>query len=218
MATYLTALVFGLRVLIYQDSTPSCITFDSFALLVLQMVIVLQSPKLSTSVRRSSWFNALEQMLVTKQRLDKLAAMRVDFTRQGMLEAGKFMCIILINYWNILQGTVSDATSKPVQLVNSRNNSEGDANGVPVPGPKFLANIQLAKTISGMFKLAYNNRQIHSCFLREIFKLVILPQQSTSHNYCRWFADFFFSNWILTLNPPLTPNHILNIFPTSTRR
>jgi hypothetical protein len=36
--------------------------------------------------RRSSRFNALSQMLLTNQRLDKLAAARVDFTQRGMLE------------------------------------------------------------------------------------------------------------------------------------
>jgi hypothetical protein len=36
--------------------------------------------------RRSSRFEALRQMLLTNQRLDKLAAARVDFTERGMLK------------------------------------------------------------------------------------------------------------------------------------
>lgn len=36
--------------------------------------------------RRSSRFEALSQMLLTNQRLDKLAAARVDFANRGMLE------------------------------------------------------------------------------------------------------------------------------------
>jgi hypothetical protein len=36
--------------------------------------------------RRSSRFEALSQMLLTNQRLDKLAASRVDFTKRGMLQ------------------------------------------------------------------------------------------------------------------------------------
>lgn len=36
--------------------------------------------------RRSSRYEALEQMLMTNQRLDKLAAARVDFSERGMLE------------------------------------------------------------------------------------------------------------------------------------
>jgi hypothetical protein len=35
--------------------------------------------------RRSNRYNALGQMLLTNQRLDKLAAARVDFTERGML-------------------------------------------------------------------------------------------------------------------------------------
>jgi hypothetical protein len=36
--------------------------------------------------RRSSRFEALSQMLLTNQRLDKLAASRVDFANRGMLQ------------------------------------------------------------------------------------------------------------------------------------
>lgn len=36
--------------------------------------------------RRSSRYQALGQMLLTNQRLDKLAAARVDFQRRGMLK------------------------------------------------------------------------------------------------------------------------------------
>jgi hypothetical protein len=35
--------------------------------------------------RRSNRYNALGQMLVTNQRLDKIAALRVDFMKRGML-------------------------------------------------------------------------------------------------------------------------------------
>jgi hypothetical protein len=35
--------------------------------------------------RRSNRFRAIGQMLLTNQRLDKLAALRVDYTRRGML-------------------------------------------------------------------------------------------------------------------------------------
>jgi len=40
--------------------------------------------------RRSNRFQALGQMLLTNQRLDKLAALRVDFTRRGMMEGTCF--------------------------------------------------------------------------------------------------------------------------------
>lgn len=45
--------------------------------------------------RRSSRFDALRQMLLTNQRIDKLAAARVDFAKRGML-AGTCLSWILI--------------------------------------------------------------------------------------------------------------------------
>ena len=39
--------------------------------------------------RRTNHYRALLQMLLIIQRLDKLAAMRVDFTERGMLEPTK---------------------------------------------------------------------------------------------------------------------------------
>lgn len=44
--------------------------------------------------RRSSKFNALGQMLLTNQRLDKLAMSRTDFTQRGMLD-GKIVQYLL---------------------------------------------------------------------------------------------------------------------------
>lgn len=44
--------------------------------------------------RRSNRFNALGQMLLTNQRLDKLAAARVDFTARGMLIDNQFADIL----------------------------------------------------------------------------------------------------------------------------
>lgn len=40
--------------------------------------------------RRSSRFNALAQVLVTNQRLEKLSACRQDFTRRGMLSGNPY--------------------------------------------------------------------------------------------------------------------------------
>lgn len=51
--------------------------------------------------RRSSHFNALSQMLLTNQRLDKLAAAYVDFKDRGML-VGSCM---LDAYKRLMQGT-----------------------------------------------------------------------------------------------------------------
>jgi hypothetical protein len=52
--------------------------------------------------RRSNCFNALGQMLLTNQRLDKLAALRVDFTKRGMLEGTCFShCLAELGMWYI---------------------------------------------------------------------------------------------------------------------
>lgn len=40
--------------------------------------------------RRSSRFNALAQVLITNQRLEKLSACRQDFTRRGMLSGSPY--------------------------------------------------------------------------------------------------------------------------------
>lgn len=55
--------------------------------------------------RRSNRFNALEQMLLTNQRLDKLAAAYVDFAHRGMLQStsldwalsrlGMYICLVI---------------------------------------------------------------------------------------------------------------------------
>jgi hypothetical protein len=50
--------------------------------------------------RRSSRFDALSQMLLTNQRLDKLAASRVDFANRGMLEG-----TCLSSVWAQILGT-----------------------------------------------------------------------------------------------------------------
>ncbi|KZP05117.1 hypothetical protein FIBSPDRAFT_766326, partial [Athelia psychrophila] len=86
--------------------------------------------------RRSSRFNALGQMLVTNQRLDKLAAMRVDFARRGMLQAGQ----------SYLSAQPPASFSNPPQTPDVQDNPEGDADSAPVPGPKFFAKVNLAKT------------------------------------------------------------------------
>jgi hypothetical protein len=44
--------------------------------------------------RRSSRFDALNQMLLTNQRLDKLAASRVDFTKRGMLKGTCLLSVL----------------------------------------------------------------------------------------------------------------------------
>ncbi|KAG2107467.1 uncharacterized protein F5147DRAFT_745971 [Suillus discolor] len=86
--------------------------------------------------RRSSRFEALSQMLLTNQRLDKLAASRVDFVDRGML-----------------RGTCLD-TKRSIGSTHrtrcSADEGEGNTNAEPdadaVDGPTVLAHVDLAKT------------------------------------------------------------------------
>jgi hypothetical protein len=77
--------------------------------------------------RRSSRYKALGQMLLTNQRLDKLAACRVDFTRRKLL----------VNP-NPDANTVIPPHANPV------NDEEDDDDGT-VDGPFVLARVALAK-------------------------------------------------------------------------
>ena len=73
--------------------------------------------------RRSSRFEALRQMLLTNQRLDKLAAARVDFTERGMLKgtclssvldqirSTNFYCIIWLFFELTIFVTIRDDRS-----------------------------------------------------------------------------------------------------------
>jgi hypothetical protein len=74
--------------------------------------------------RRSSRYKALGQMLLTNQRLDKLAAYRVDFTRRKMLVNPN-----------------PDTNS----VIPPRANDEEDDDDGAVDGPFVLAHVTLAK-------------------------------------------------------------------------
>lgn len=74
--------------------------------------------------RRSSRFEALGQMLMTNQRLDKLAASRVDFTTRGMLPGD---CAVPLNF-----------PQADPQAEDSME--DGD-----VDGPRTLGEVKLAK-------------------------------------------------------------------------
>ncbi|KAN0107708.1 hypothetical protein V8E52_009875 [Russula decolorans] len=95
--------------------------------------------------RRSSRFEAMGQMLLTNQRLDKLAVSRIDFASRGML---KGTCLSEMLYKFGLRDQIEG--SNPTAGSNERgsnaqaddDNYEGD-----VAGPRVLANVTLAKTI-----------------------------------------------------------------------
>lgn len=120
--------------------------------------------------RRSSRFNALGQMLLINQRLDNLAASRVDFASRGMLEGTCLSYIldqlgmpILILYllrcttnlfWNytglVEPGHIVGLEEEPAVLPQLEldvhagdKDDEGD-----IAGPRVLAHTNLAKTVS----------------------------------------------------------------------
>jgi hypothetical protein len=81
----------------YLNNTHYFIMFNLLEILALRTVSVPPSPNQNISIKavkepwwRSSRFNALSQMLLTNQRLDKLAAARVDFSQCGMLQGTSF--------------------------------------------------------------------------------------------------------------------------------
>ncbi|KAG1856432.1 hypothetical protein F4604DRAFT_1883125 [Suillus subluteus] len=89
--------------------------------------------------RRSSKYNALGQMLVTNQRLDKLAAARVDFANRGMLDS---TCLAAE-----LEALASN--NNPNIEVHLLPSSVADEAPVPVDhGPTVLqAHTRLARTV-----------------------------------------------------------------------
>ncbi|KAG2151076.1 uncharacterized protein EDB93DRAFT_1240140 [Suillus bovinus] len=94
-------------------------------------VLLIQLFAVKEPWRRSSRYKALGQMLVTNQRLDKLAAARIDFKNRGMLN-----------------GTCLSATLKALILFNADVTIQGDnEEGEIDNGPTLVqAHVQLAKT------------------------------------------------------------------------
>lgn len=83
--------------------------------------------------RRSSRFEALGQMLVINERLDKLAATRVDFRIRGMLDSSLFG---------------DTAMGVPSSDLNDNEDDDADA----VESAEVLAEVKLART-PGIFSL-----------------------------------------------------------------
>lgn len=94
--------------------------------------------------RRSSRFNALGQMLLTNQRLDKLAASRVDFNDRGMLKG-----TVLSDAVEALRSVneANDLEVAPLHAQGIGDEDDDDDDGGVVAGPTILASVDLAKTI-----------------------------------------------------------------------
>ncbi|KAH8981854.1 hypothetical protein EDB86DRAFT_3086704 [Lactarius hatsudake] len=107
--------------------------------------------------RRSNHFDALSQMLLTNQHLDKLAAARVDFTNRDML---KGTCILSVLGQILCMNTgraqvdpsheplISDSSSLLGNNASSGNgniNEDEDDDGADIAGPTVEAHVDLSK-------------------------------------------------------------------------
>jgi len=105
--------------------------------------------------RRSNRFQPLGQMLIINQRLDKLAAMRVDFESRGMLKGSVLSASAQALEHQRRQGLIGDdpvdARSHATQVSNGNNNNHNDDNAEDndiehEDGPHVLNYVRLAKT------------------------------------------------------------------------
>ncbi|KAF7301047.1 hypothetical protein MIND_00668600 [Mycena indigotica] len=90
--------------------------------------------------RRSNRNKPLGQMLLSNQRLDKLAAARADFTARGMLSGSLFASPLV----------PVEEEPQPVETTIDDDVEEGD-----VPGPTCLGEVTLAKSCGTVFLLSF---------------------------------------------------------------
>ncbi|KZP25932.1 hypothetical protein FIBSPDRAFT_732975 [Athelia psychrophila] len=88
--------------------------------------------------RRSNRWKALGQMLMTNQRLDKLAACQVDFEAHGMLK-GTLLNSVLVELRKSLQVTFNPSNT----LVDEDDDDDDEV----MPGPRVEAQVIMAATI-----------------------------------------------------------------------
>jgi len=118
--------------------------------------------------RRSNHYNALGQMLLTNQRLNKLAASRADFKARGMLTGSLYpfgACINLnfgsladvVIYLSADQGNNAappvPAPPPPPIAVHEDNDDDDE---VAVAGPRIQAHVNLAKTITRTYTFIFD--------------------------------------------------------------
>jgi hypothetical protein len=93
--------------------------------------------------RRSSRFEALSQMLLTNQRLDKLAAARVDFANRGMLEGtclSSVLDYILRTSYNFMLWYSSELTLHVISTGMNEPEPELEAPHPLYQGPHIIGN------------------------------------------------------------------------------
>jgi hypothetical protein len=117
--------------------------------------------------RRSNRYEALGQILLTNQRLDKIAASRIDFSDRGMLDGTSLSDILgecslfsqILNTNSLICSGLNDSNNdveSPNESSGNRgpgsaglenDDAGGDDGDVPEVGPNILAHVDLAKTI-----------------------------------------------------------------------
>jgi hypothetical protein len=103
--------------------------------------------------RRSNRYNALGQMLLTNQRLDKLAASRVDFEHRGMLNVTSIFEAISAQEFGLEGDLAFDGEGGGDGNGNADGGGDGnDDNEAEVDGPKTVGHVEL-----GIRSRAYNS-------------------------------------------------------------
>lgn len=101
--------------------------------------------------RRSSRFEALAQMLLINQRLDKLAAARSDFTERGMLKGSLFVGMLAEFTARMREDRGADEDDDEPSEEPGRDAAQGDMeegmddNWAVVPGARVDAVVKLAQ-------------------------------------------------------------------------
>lgn len=93
--------------------------------------------------RRSNRFHALGQMLLTNQRLDKLAAARVDFEARGMLNGSLLSSIISLATQPAENAVPPEHNGNTTPVDPESHADENDAEAAD--GPRVLAAVSLAQ-------------------------------------------------------------------------
>ncbi|OBZ69148.1 hypothetical protein A0H81_10933 [Grifola frondosa] len=93
--------------------------------------------------RRSNRFRPMGQMLLSNQRLDKLAASRVDFANRGMLKGTCLYATFRALYESEEEGATSESEAPNMPKNQPRMQDDDGA----VPGPTVLAYVTMAATI-----------------------------------------------------------------------
>jgi hypothetical protein len=156
--------------------------------------------------RRSSKFNALGQMLLTNQRLDKLGAAYATFKARGMLEGS----VLDAAYASLDLSPGDDSDSDGLEDEDDEEQYEGG----PVDGPWVLGEVKLARTPrkSSNFHLPFVSTEF---FLKNAaIPGTLLPFLSSSVAHTSILATSFAGSFMI--NSTLQARTILKTFRSVT--